>query len=556
MSKWVAAAFLSFMVSLGWVAPTVSAERAIIVLDGSGSMWAQIDGVARITIARETLADVLTGLPEDLELGLMTYGHRERGNCADIELLVEAAAGAGPAISEAANRINPIGMTPLSDAVRLAAEELRFTEQRATVILITDGLETCEVDPCQLGSELEGAGIDFTTHVVGFGLSDDEGQQVACLAENTGGRYISAEDGEALTEALTETVAEVVEAEPAPVPEPEPAPEPEPVALEHTLAPIVVMAEGGEPLERSDVRWNIFAVGADGGRGDEITYGYGVPYTELLEPGDYVVVAGLGEVEVEQPVTIAADAVAEPVFTLNAGTVILRAFAAEGEPVASGAALTIAYPGGDTYGYGEGSFVVPAGEQTVSATVGEGSVTETLTLAAGETREVDLIAGVGRVVVNAEYAPGMLVEESGLAVNIEAARVGIDGQREEITYGYGPGSDFELQPGDYVAIARLDDARAETPFTIEAGVSVEVVVPLDAGVVAITAPGASGFQIFGARTDIQGNRPEFGYAYGESFQQTLPAGDYVVRVRYEDDKESEIAFTVTAGERTEVEGTR
>lgn len=53
------------------VTGALAADRAIVVLDASGSMWAQIDGVPRIAIARQTIKDVLAGLPEGLELGLM-----------------------------------------------------------------------------------------------------------------------------------------------------------------------------------------------------------------------------------------------------------------------------------------------------------------------------------------------------------------------------------------------------------------------------------------------------------------------------------------------------
>ena len=84
-----------------------------------------------------------------------------------------------------------LGKTPLSAAVKQAAEALRYTEDKATVVLITDGLETCNADPCALGKELEQSGVDFTAHVVGFGLTADEGRQVACLAENTGGKYVA-----------------------------------------------------------------------------------------------------------------------------------------------------------------------------------------------------------------------------------------------------------------------------------------------------------------------------------------------------------------------------
>ena len=189
-----------------------AADRAIIVLDASGSMWGQIDGKPKLEIARETLKSVLPTLPGDLELGLMAYGHREKGNCQDIELVVPPAAGSAGAIADAAARLKFLGKTPLSEAVRQAAEALRYTEDKATVILITDGIETCNADPCALGNELETSGVDFTAHVVGFGLSREEGRQVACLAENTGGRYIQAKDEGELRDALTTTVA----AKPAP----------------------------------------------------------------------------------------------------------------------------------------------------------------------------------------------------------------------------------------------------------------------------------------------------------------------------------------------------
>ena len=109
--------------------------------------------------------------------------------------------------------------------MKQAAEALGCTEDKATVILITDGIETCDADPCQLGTDLEAQGIDFTAHVIGFGLSDAEGQEVACLAENTGGKYLAASDAGTLAEALTTTVAQVNE--PSPVTEPAPPP-PEP----------------------------------------------------------------------------------------------------------------------------------------------------------------------------------------------------------------------------------------------------------------------------------------------------------------------------------------
>lgn len=207
-------------------APTAAAERVMVVLDGSGSMWGQIEGEAKISIARRVLSEVLGSVGDDIELGLMAYGHRREGDCSDIELIVPPGPGNGPAIGAAAEAISPLGKTPLTESVRQAAEALSYADERATVILITDGIETCEADPCALADELAATGVDFRTHVVGFGLSPEEGRQVACLAERTGGLYLPADDAEGLQTVLSETVAAIAEAEQEPVEAmPEPAPE-------------------------------------------------------------------------------------------------------------------------------------------------------------------------------------------------------------------------------------------------------------------------------------------------------------------------------------------
>ena len=139
----------------------------------SGSMWGQIDGRAKLEIAREALGTVLTGLPENTEIGLMAYGHRTKGDCGDIELIVPPASGTGPAIIDAANAMKFLGKTPLSDAVRMAAGDLRSTEEKATVILITDGIETCDADPCALGDRVGGVWRGF--HRACGGLWPDRG---------------------------------------------------------------------------------------------------------------------------------------------------------------------------------------------------------------------------------------------------------------------------------------------------------------------------------------------------------------------------------------------
>ncbi len=189
--------------------------NTILVLDGSGSMWGQIDGVAKITIAQEVVAGLLADFPSDQNLGLTVYGHRSRGECTDIETIVAPGPDTRDAIAAAVAGIKPLGKTPMTDAVIAAAGALRYTEDKATVILVSDGVETCNPDPCAAARALEEAGIDFTAHVIGFDVGNDATAlaQMQCLAEETGGRFLTAANAAELSAALTTVAA----AEPEPV---------------------------------------------------------------------------------------------------------------------------------------------------------------------------------------------------------------------------------------------------------------------------------------------------------------------------------------------------
>ncbi len=191
--------------------PVLAQENpsTILVLDASGSMWGQVDGVNKIVIAREVVADILADFPADQNLGFVTYGHRERGQCSDIQTVIQPAPGTAAEIVRIVNELNPRGMTPMTDAVIAAAQALRHTEQPATVILVSDGIETCNPDPCAAARALEQAGIDFTAHVIGFDVRGESEalMQMQCIAEETGGRFLTADNAQELSEALAQVVA-------------------------------------------------------------------------------------------------------------------------------------------------------------------------------------------------------------------------------------------------------------------------------------------------------------------------------------------------------------
>lgn len=547
----------AFMLLAGLLAATqtIAADKTMIVLDASGSMWGQIDGRAKIDIARETLGTVLKSVPAGSELGLMVYGHREKGSCSDIELAVPPDAGTENAINAFVAGLNPKGKTPLTQSVEQAADILKYTEDKATVVLVTDGLETCEADPCALASALESKGVDFTTHVVGFGLTEEEGKQVACLAENTGGKYFQASDAAQLVAALTETVAEAPMSKQEPVQEvAEAAPEP---VIKDNVETDATLFEGGPSLGNDDrVRWDIYKADADGNKtGDYVQGGYDATFSVHIDPGKYVAEARLGGISRLIPFEAKEDEVARPFANFDAGLLKVTPKRAPDDASAEGEARVDVFQGEFTDGgYGQADMFVPAGELRLEGRLGPARVEETVSIKAGETIERSLIIGSGIVVTKAVYGEGGPEVDSGdIRFDVLPTKAKIDGSRESINGTYGTNNQIETPAGDYVLTARLGSATGEVPFSLKAGERQDVSVNINAGVLFITAPDAYRIDIKEAKKDIQGNQKDVSGNYGVEFQDTLHPGDYIVHVQYEGDKAPKDATaTVKAGERTEI----
>ena len=251
---------LSLIPALGlslFAATALHAEDVMVVYDASGSMWGQIDGTSKIEIARDVMGDLLDSWPDNTNLGLVAYGHRQGGDCADFETVVPIGPVDRSDFRQVVDGINPLGRTPLSAAVQHAAEELSWRDAPATVILISDGIENCQADPCALSAQLAEQGVAFTTHVIGFDLATDEHPHLACIAQNTGGMFLPAQDAAELAAAVQQVGAAIAEtaSQPEPVTDPEPEPEPEPEAELPTASisgPETAVAGSSFPISWSD----------------------------------------------------------------------------------------------------------------------------------------------------------------------------------------------------------------------------------------------------------------------------------------------------------------
>jgi len=181
---------------------------AMIVFDASGSMGTtdrtlKVPHIARV---KQSMAHVVPEVAPLRRLGLIVYGEGEYNDCNSIELRLKPTAGAAQALLHAVENINPRGRTPLTDSVRLAAETLNYTSQHATVVLLTDGEETCGGDPCKMAAALKKTGKGLTIHVIGYRTETSGYFTTRCMADLTGGHYVSVSSEDELVEALRKTL--------------------------------------------------------------------------------------------------------------------------------------------------------------------------------------------------------------------------------------------------------------------------------------------------------------------------------------------------------------
>ena len=300
----VGAAFMGFAFSPpAYAQGTDKGTDTILVLDASGSMWGVVDGQTKISAARQAVDSILSKWRPEDRLGVIAYGHRSKGDCKDIELLVPVSTFDPAKIKTAVDALNPKGKTPIADSLRAAAAALRSTENKATVILVSDGIETCAPDPCAVAAELKKSGVGFTAHVIGFDVADPLAKnQLQCIARATGGVYLDARNASGLEGALTKAVdatrgTKVASEAPA-----------KPVAVADVYAGknvrgVARLAEGLDPISDDDINWGFYKRAGDD-KGEAVNTFYGAPFADNIAPGDYVVVVSYRQLKREFPLKV------------------------------------------------------------------------------------------------------------------------------------------------------------------------------------------------------------------------------------------------------------
>lgn len=548
--------FALLFAGFGWFASIgavqAQAGDAILILDASGSMWGQVDGQTKISAARKAVDSILSKWKSTDRLGLMAYGHRTKGDCRDIELVVPVSAFDPEKIRSAVRGLNPKGKTPMADSLRAAAQALRASENKATVILVSDGIETCAPDPCAVAAELKKAGVDFTAHVIGFDVTDPAAKnQLQCIARATGGVYLDASNASGLEDALGKAVqatqgTKIQSQAPA-------KPQADPLQGKNFRG-VARLVANGDPISdtKSDVGWS-FHTARGGEKGDYVTTVYGAPASETIEPGDYIVVVKYGFVEREFPFKVEKGKRALLDVVLDAGYVTSEG-AVQGAGKVDGVTWEVHRADGEyvTTDYeAVPKFVLPAGNYKLTLIKGASKTEKEFAIAAGDSINVSMTLDVGKLAVSAVYAPNGPKLEQGIAVEVRRPAKNDTEQGQWIGTLYDPISQFDLPAGRYEVVVGVGYAKRTFPVEVKSGELTRVNFNIDAGVLGTNVPADSTIEIFDAERDINNNRKWIGTHYDDK-SYALNAGNYIVIVTTKAGKKSEHAISVVPGKRVEV----
>jgi Ca-activated chloride channel homolog len=200
--------------------------RMLFVFDASNSMNAFWGGKPRIDTARDLMLKSLKELEgkPNLELALRVYGHQTpirpgEQDCDDTKLEVPFGPNNIQEMRNVIRGIRCVGTTPIARSLEKAAKDFPTPtgrkgdrQIRNVIVLITDGIEACDEDPCAVSRALQAKGITLKPFVIGVGLDESERYSLQCI-----GNFYDATTPElfeqvlqvVLTQALNTTTAQV-----------------------------------------------------------------------------------------------------------------------------------------------------------------------------------------------------------------------------------------------------------------------------------------------------------------------------------------------------------
>lgn len=183
---------------------SVSENALMIILDASGSMSEPFGNQSKMEAAKNAVQAIIKQSPSNQDLSVTVYGEGGKNSCHELRTLESSGNGKRDEILNQISNIQAEGDTPIAASIQKVAEIIKDRKEETTIILVSDGEETCGGDPCQVIEELKAKEYRFIFHGIGVDTSKEADKQLRCLARVGGGNYVKVQpdDPEAITREL------------------------------------------------------------------------------------------------------------------------------------------------------------------------------------------------------------------------------------------------------------------------------------------------------------------------------------------------------------------
>lgn len=168
-------------------------------------------GDLKLDAVRKAAAAFIDGVPPQMRLALVLYGHKRGSEC-NAEIVRKLTALDGTArgdLKKLVANVNPVGLSPLADSLRLAGEELTSNEAGGGIVVIADGVDTCEGDPLgKVNSLSKSLQLSYGVNVLGFAAIPKDLRPLRNIAQAGKGKFFDAQTSAELDEAVTAILKE------------------------------------------------------------------------------------------------------------------------------------------------------------------------------------------------------------------------------------------------------------------------------------------------------------------------------------------------------------
>lgn len=197
---------------------TVStALQLVVVLDGSGSMWAKMPGAlnSKVDTLRTGLGDIIRRRAPRVPVGLVTFGARSGNSCASTNTVLLPRPGQADQFDAALAKFNPKGRGPVVLGLDAAVNAVGNIKGPVRLLLIHDSPDNCRQDACGFARNLARTQPRIAIDVVSLGLKRSQLGAMSCVTKATGGQLIEAASMTAALDGLDRLISSVGKATPA-----------------------------------------------------------------------------------------------------------------------------------------------------------------------------------------------------------------------------------------------------------------------------------------------------------------------------------------------------